>query len=169
MVDTITCPDDKTLCNVTLEYKDDTEECVEYEHCLSWPCNVTGCEKIFVPLPGWCHIAICWSKWEPIPPPPGPPSPWSPSTIVAIVFGILALIGFLGTLTTAVIYRKSPFMVSSLNCMKKCGIKIKDGAEWFGLFLWVILLICILPFAFIFMILRDWIIDMYGRIRYRDE
>ena len=150
---TITCPDHEKRCNITLVWKDASEECMEYEQCPYpyFPCNVTGCQKDILPMPGWCHDVVCWSI--PPGPVPPPPSPMTPSTIVAIVCGIVGLLGFFSCLTAAIIYRKSPFMVSILGCLKRCGIKIANGLEWFCILLWCIFLCCcVVPFAFLFLL-----------------
>ena len=163
---TIFCPDHEKRCNISLVWKDAREECIEFEECPYpyFPCNVTGCQKDILPMPGWCHDFVCWS----IPPGPVPPSP-SPMTPVGIGCGIVGLLGFFICLTAACIYRKSPFIVSLFGCLKTCGIKMANGLEWFAFLLWSIFLCCLLPFAFVLIVLRDSMRHIYGKIRFRNE
>ena len=170
---TITCPDQEKRCNISLVWKDASEDCMEYEEedCPypCFPCNVTGCQVDILPTPAWCHDVVCWKIPGPGPIPPSP-SPMIPSTIIAIVCGIVGFFGLLSCVTAAIIYRESPFMVSTLGCLKRAAIKIANGFEWFGILLWCIFLcLCVVPFASLFMLLRNLILHIYGKIRYRNQ
>lgn len=69
MNDTIYCPDNKTTCEVHYTWMDDGF-CQEYlqQDCLQYPCNLTGCFKVPVMMPGYCKNETCYVMPDPIPP-----------------------------------------------------------------------------------------------------
>ena len=69
MNETITCPDNKTICDVFYKWQD-YGFCNEYlaTDCLDYPCQLQDCYKVPVAMPGYCKNQSCYEEPDPIPP-----------------------------------------------------------------------------------------------------
>ena len=136
---------------------------LEYDECPDFPCNTTNCPEVFPALPGYCQISKCWEDWTPVPPPVSPQN-WLP-----IILGIIGGLTFVSLVTVAIIFRSSPIMLKTWFGVKKTGKFLYHILEICYYSLKIILILIVLPFASIFLFLKQCVGNIYGKIRYRNQ
>ena len=136
---------------------------LEFDECVNFPCNTTNCPEVYIPLPGYCQLSECWEDWTPVPPPPNSEN-WLP-----IIFGIIGGITLVSLVTVAIIFRSSPIMLKTWFGVKKTGKFLYHILEICYYSLKVIFLLILLPFAMIFLFLKQCLGNIYGKIYYRNQ